>query len=89
MKGHSRFVQPGDLEVANKKRRLRSFGLPQAPSPPTQETKPPTAVQETAPPTTQLHHQAIAMLTYDYCNVHFTVQNIQKRMNMTSMICRT
>ncbi|CAJ2662876.1 unnamed protein product [Trifolium pratense] len=41
VKGHSRFVRPGDLEEANKQR-LRSLGLRQAPSPP-------TTVQKTAP----------------------------------------
>ena len=54
MKGQSRFVRPGDLEVANKKR-LRSFASPQAPplatTPPTQLTTLPTPPpQLTTPP---------------------------------------
>lgn len=53
MKGRSRFVQPGALEVANKKR-LRSHDLPQAPPPPTHVTPPPAPVQETYPLTSKV-----------------------------------
>ncbi|KAK2363683.1 hypothetical protein QL285_088637 [Trifolium repens] len=54
VKGQSRFVRPGHLEVANKKR-LRSFASPQAPplatTPPTQLTTLPTRrPQLTTPP---------------------------------------
>ncbi|RHN74036.1 putative transposase, Ptta/En/Spm, plant [Medicago truncatula] len=51
--GRSRFVQPGALEVANKKR-LRSHDLPQAPPPPTHVTPPPAPVQETYPLTSKV-----------------------------------
>lgn len=53
MKGRSRFVQPGALEAANKKR-LRSHDLPQAPPPPTHVTPPPAPIQETYPLTSKV-----------------------------------
>ncbi|WJX69721.1 hydroxyphenylpyruvate reductase [Trifolium repens] len=66
VKGRSRFVRPGDLDKANKKR-LRSFGLRHAPphvttpptpprqlttppAPPTNVTTPPAADQASSPP---------------------------------------
>jgi hypothetical protein len=53
VKGRSRFVQPGALEAANKKR-LRSHDLPQAPPQPTHVTPPPAPVEETYPLTSKV-----------------------------------